>query len=130
MPWRLNVRHWLERAEEARALPGQMNDLEAKRGRGSGLRTATRSWPSLPRTSCSRPRSQLGGYRGIHLARLSVRMPTAGGGLHRPLPGWQRELGYRCRYRAGQGFAAIAAVEHHAAEFHLRHAERVPLGTS
>ena len=30
MPWRLNVRHWLDRAEEARAVAGQMNDPEAK----------------------------------------------------------------------------------------------------
>jgi hypothetical protein len=31
MPWRLNVRHWLDRAEKARAIAGQMNDPEAKR---------------------------------------------------------------------------------------------------
>jgi hypothetical protein len=30
MPWRLNVKHWLDHADEARAIAGQMNDPEAK----------------------------------------------------------------------------------------------------
>jgi len=30
MLWRLNVKHWLDRAEEARAIAGQMNDAEAR----------------------------------------------------------------------------------------------------
>ena len=31
MPLLNNVRHWLDRAEEARAVAGQMNDPEAKK---------------------------------------------------------------------------------------------------
>jgi hypothetical protein len=31
MLWRLDVKHWLDRAEAVRAVAGQMNDPDAKR---------------------------------------------------------------------------------------------------